>query len=108
HQFARAARAGTELRLARGAYLPTAQWQRLNKREQYLARVRAVAETRRSAMVLSHWSAAALHGLPIRGEWPRAVHATVPPTSGGRSRGGVVKHGVRLSDDDIVIVDGLL
>jgi len=86
----------------------TDYWQRLGKREQYIARIRAVAGTRRSSIVLSHWSAAALHGLPIRGEWPQAVHCTVPPASGGRSRGSVVKHAVRLADDDIVLVDGLL
>src|SRR5690554_1925048 len=107
-QFARAARAGTEFRVARGAYMLTDYWQRLGKREQYIARIRAVAGTRRSSIVLSHWSAAALHGLPIRGEWPQAVHCTVPPASGGRSRGSVVKHAVRLADDDIVLVDGLL
>lgn len=107
-QFARAARAGNEFRLARGAYLPTAYWQRLDKRQQYVTRIRAVAGTRRSAMVLSHWSAAAVHALPIMGEWPRVVHVTIPPTSGGRSRGGVVKHAARLSDDDIVTVDGML
>lgn len=107
-QFARAARAGSEFRVARGAYLPTAYWQRLNDRDQYLARIGAVAETRRAAMVLSHWSAAAVHGLPIMGGWPHEVHATISPTSGGRSRGGVVKHAARLTDDDIVNVDGLL
>lgn len=108
HQLARAVHAGSEHRLARGAYLPTALWQRLDKREQYLARIRAVAGTRRSPIVLSHWSAAALHGLPVMGTWPQAVHAAVPPASGGRSRGAVVKHAVRLSDEDITTVDGLL
>lgn len=108
HQLARAARLGTEHRLTRGAYLSTAEWQQLDKRQQYLARVRAVAQTRRSAVVLSHWSAAAVHGLPIMGEWPHAVHVTIPPASGGRSRDSVVKHGARLPDADVVTVNGLL
>ncbi len=107
-QFARAAQAGTEFRVARGAYMAASHWQRLDERERYVARIRATAETRRSAMVLSHWSAAAVHRLPIMGEWPAAVHVTVPPATGGRSRGNIVKHAVRLSDDDIVTVDGLL
>lgn len=93
--------------MARGAYLPTDSWERFDKRQRYLARVRAIAETRRSPLVLSHWSAAALHALPILGEWPHEVHASVPPASGGRSRNGVVKHAARLRDEDIVTIDGL-
>jgi hypothetical protein len=58
--------------------------------------------------VLSHWSAAALHGLPILGGWPEHVHITVGQPSGGRSRNGVVKHSLRLDEEDVVEIDGLL
>ena len=107
-QHARAACTAAEVRVARGAYLSAASWQRLNARERYLARVRAVAETRRTRPVLSHWSAAAVHGLPIMGGWPQEVHTSAPPASGGRSRNSVVRHAALLSDADIVTVDGML
>jgi hypothetical protein len=107
-QHARDAAAGRETRIARGAYVETPLWTQLGQRERYLLRIRAVAATRRRSMVLSHWSAAAIHGLPIVGAWPTAVHTIVGPVSGGRSRNGVVKHALALDDQDVAEVDGLL
>lgn len=107
-QLARAAQAGRNQRVAFGAYLPTEVWDVLDPRQKYLARVRAVAETRKGRPVLSHWSAAAIHGLPIIGDWPSQVHVTVSPTSGSRSRNGVVKHSLQLGDEDVEERDGLL
>lgn len=106
--LARSARSGESQRLGLGAYLLTNAWESLSPREKYLARVGAVAETRKNRPVLSHWSAAAIYDLPIIGSWPRAIHMTVNPTSGGRSRNGVVKHSLLLGDDDVVELDGLL
>jgi hypothetical protein len=108
HRHARAASNGTERRIARGAYVNSAEWAVLDARERYVLLVRAVSETRRRRLVLSHWSAAAVHGLPHVGPWPEAVHVTIGPTSGGRSHPGVVKHGVRLNNDEIVEIDGML
>ncbi|HEY5319311.1 MAG TPA: hypothetical protein VIJ76_00395 [Galbitalea sp.] len=107
-QHARDAAAGRETRVARGAYIKTPLWAQLGQRGQYLLRIRAVVATRRRSMVLSHWSAAAIHGLPVIGRWPTAVHVIVGPVSGGRSRNGVVKHALTLRDEDVVEVDGLL
>jgi hypothetical protein len=107
-QHARAAAAGRERRIARGAYLPTESWAALDAREQYVALVRAIGNTRAFRPVVSHWSAAALHGLPIVGPWPSVVHTIVGPTAGGRSRGGVVKHSLRLDEADVVELDTLL
>lgn len=107
-QLARAARAGANQRVAVGAYVPAEIWQSLAPRQKYLARVRAIAETRKNRPVLSHWSAAAIHDLPIIGDWPQSVHVTVSPTSGGRSRNGVVKHSVQLGEGDAEERDGLL
>lgn len=107
-QHARAALRGEEQRVSRGAYVTSALWAESDLRARYLLRVRAVGETRQFRPVLSHWSAAAIHGLPIIGDWPEAVHITVGPTSGGRSRGGVVKHSLDLRDDEVVDVDDQL
>jgi hypothetical protein len=99
---------GREVRVARGSYVDTAPWQLLDQRGRYLLRVRAIAETRRHSMVLSHWSAAVLHGLPILGDWPHEVHVTAGPVSGGRSRNGVRKHALLLRDEDVIEIGGLL
>ncbi len=107
-QLARSAERGEHVRLARGAYLPFADWQALDRLERYIARVRAVAATRSFTPVLSHWSAAAIHGLPNIGQWPDEVHVTVGKTPGGRSRNGVVKHSLKLDDEDVVECEGLL
>ncbi|HEX4444344.1 MAG TPA: hypothetical protein VHZ81_12280 [Galbitalea sp.] len=105
---ARRAVAGSETRLARGAYVPTEPWFELNARERYLLTIRATASTRRKGMVVSHWSAAAVHGLPIIGSWPTKVHLSIGHVSGGRSRRDVVKHALVVNDSDIVEIDGML
>jgi len=105
---ARAASRGHETRVAPGAYVEAAAWRALDPREQYLLRVRAVAETRRNRPVLSHWSAAAVHGLPQLGRWPTEVHITIGRTAGGRSHNGVTKHSLPLRNEDVVEIDGML
>lgn len=105
--FARGADAGELTRVARGAYVPAQAHTALSSSERYLLRVRAVAQTRKFRPVLSHWSAAAIHGLPILGQWPAKVHVIVGRTGGGRSRYGVVKHSMALDESDIVEIAGL-
>ncbi len=105
---AKRVRAGSELRVARGAYVETESWRSLDDRDRYLLTIRAIAATRRHEMPLSHWSAAAVHGLPIIGAWPPKAHLTVGKVSGGRSRRGIVKHALSIPDEDLVEVDGLV
>lgn len=107
-QHARSVRRGAEIRVAHGAYVAAGTWQALDPRSRYLVRTRAVAETRLHRPVLSHQSAAALHGLPSLGEWPRGVHITAGRAAGGRSSGDIIRHSAKLTDDDVVEVDGLL
>jgi hypothetical protein len=105
--FARGVLHGDQIRVARGAYVEAATHASLSERGRYLLRVKAVAESRRSHPVVSHWSAAAIHNLPILGRWPSSVHLTIGPTSGGRSRGGIVKHSAPLADADVIEVNGM-
>ncbi|MEO7373723.1 MAG: hypothetical protein ABIW36_07440, partial [Terrimesophilobacter sp.] len=107
-QHARSVNGGTETRVARGVYTSADLWKHLDATERYLAHVRAVAYTRRNRPVLSHWSAAAVHGLPIVGALPREVHTTIGRATGGRSRNGVVAHARLLADGDVVEVAGML
>lgn len=107
-QHARAVANGRERRLSRGVYLDSTSWAALAPREKYLAFIRGVVETRRNRPVLSHWSAVAVHDLPMVGAWPQRVHVTTPAAGGGRSGGVVVRHPGRLRDEDVVEIDGLL
>lgn len=99
---------GTEVRIARGAYVDEPYWAGLGARERYVLAIRAVAETRGTRPVLSHWSAAAIHGLPIIGPWPGRVHLTQDAANGTRSRGMVVRHSLPITGADVVELDGLL
>ena len=107
-RHARRAARGVETRVGSGAYVDTSVWDSLGRREQYLLRIRAIAETRLHRPVISHWSAAAIHALPSLDPWPSSVHFTVGPTAGGRSSGPVTRHSMKLTDADVVEVDGVL
>lgn len=106
-QRARRVRSGADIRIARGAYVESEGWARLSAREQHILLARALSESGRQLPVLSHLTAAAIHGLPVLGQWPREVHAIVGRTPGGRSKSGVVKHAIALDDADVVEFDGL-
>jgi hypothetical protein len=105
---ARAAEGGAETRVAHGVYADAVQWGSLDRRARYIARVEAIARTRLRRPVVSHWSAAALHGLPVVSQKLDAVHITAPRASGGRSYPGVTMHCVPLCDEEVVEVNGLL
>ena len=105
--LARQARTGLSVRVARGGYEEAAVWEQLTPRERHIVRARAMTATGRQLPVLSHFTAAAVHGLPFLGSWPDEIHTIIGKSTGGRSRSGVVKHAIRLDDADVVEVDGL-
>jgi hypothetical protein len=106
--LSRSASKGEARRIARGAYLPEGVWNTITNAERYLSRVAAVALTRRSTAVVSHWSAAAMHGIPHIGEWPSEVHVTVPTGASSGTKNGIVKHSLPLLDDDVQEIAGIL
>ena len=108
HRLARAAAAASAHRIRPGSYVAADRWQTASELERYRMRIVAVARTRRSPPILSHWSAAAVLGLPILGRWPEEVHRLTDRASGGRSRNGVIAHPTRLDRVEVVEVDGLL
>jgi len=107
-RLARAAAAGEQVRIMPGAYVSAADWQHLDARSKYLLRIRAYADAPGRRPVLSHASAAALHGLPIIGDWPQQPHCTAGIRAGGRSSANVVRHSAALHEGDVVEVGGLL
>ncbi len=101
----RAAERGEFTRIRRGVYAITAGWIVLSPRDRHRLRVIAADLGLGAGRVFSHQSAAALHRLPILGDWPERVHETRPRATGGRSTAGVISHdGPR---DPSGLVDGI-
>lgn len=101
----RAARAqGANRFLRRGAYSTAV---RTDPDTEYDLRIHAVVGTRRYGLVLSHYSAARVWGLPLVNLWPWEVHATEPSDTNRRSKNGVVIHRHDLAESDLVERDGL-
>ncbi|MFD4421877.1 type IV toxin-antitoxin system AbiEi family antitoxin domain-containing protein [Agromyces sp. NPDC058484] len=101
---------GTLERVRRGVYrAPSAETAKLSKPQRaalaYRVQVRAAAQTLRSPIFTSY-SAIAIHGLPIIGDWPRQVYMLSPDRHGHR-RGTTIA--VARPDDDAPVesIDGV-
>lgn len=88
---------GEILRIAPGAFVLQAQWNRLTPMAQHAQRVWEAGARARSPLHASHWAAAALHGIDMIGKWPARIDTSVELSSGGRSSGTFRRHGRRLS-----------
>ena len=104
----RAAARGELIRLRRGVYVDMAYWRTLSPDQRYRTVCRGYALARDGSPVLSHHSAAAMHGLPMVGSWPSEIHVVTNRSSGGRSKASVVTHAVGIDSHDVVMVDGVL
>ena len=104
---ARALVAARELvRVRRGIYVRAGRWKSADESERYRLFIRASALTAGRPAVLSHLSAAALHGLPTIGGWPRAVHALHQGSSGGSTARFTTSHR-GVADPNAVLIGGL-
>ncbi|MEC5152114.1 hypothetical protein [Cryobacterium sp. GrIS_2_6] len=71
------------MRIRRGIFVWGTLWRESDPDDRYPWFVRASAASAVGPVVLSHISAAALHGLPYIGLWPREVHSLNPEATGG-------------------------
>ena len=92
HELRREFEHHTVIRLRRGVYTLAAEWDALGADARYLRRIHAHAATAEVPAIYSHFSAAALWGLPIVGAWPAEIHLATTSAAGGRSRHGVIRH----------------
>ncbi|MDY7541646.1 MULTISPECIES: type IV toxin-antitoxin system AbiEi family antitoxin domain-containing protein [unclassified Cryobacterium] len=100
-------RDGTLVRIRRGMFVWGAFWRESDPDNRYRLFVRASAACAIRPLVLSHISAAALHGLPYIGLWPREVHALDPEATGGSHARFLTAHrGASASAPDTVEVAG--
>lgn len=91
----------------RGCYAERVVWESLDEDGRYLLRVRAAHLVMRRGAVVSHGSAAAVLGLPLRPRWRELVHVTRPDVRGSRTENGVKHHLGQWCEPDTVVVDGV-
>jgi hypothetical protein len=103
-ELRRMVRSGALVAVRRGAYV-TAEPDDADAR--YLLAVRATVLALAKGAVVSHVSAAALHGLPLWGLRRTRVHVTYARDNGGRCGTHVHVHTAPLAADEIVVMDGL-
>src|SRR5680860_331843 len=99
-------RRGELVRVRRGIYTLGEAWRTANVDARYRTFVRATAEVAVRPLVFSHLSAAALHGLPIIGPWPKAVHVLSSRASGGSTARYTTSHQATGSGADTVVLAG--
>ncbi|GAA4191758.1 hypothetical protein GCM10022219_11030 [Microbacterium oryzae] len=103
-----ALRRGDLRRVRHGWYVVTDFWDGLHPRQQHLVEIVAAAcEMRGGGVVVSHLSAAVLHGFPLVGARPERVHVTLPGEVGASGTGDVARHRLALDEEDITVVDGI-
>jgi hypothetical protein len=91
----------------RGCYTEREVWEALDPDGRYLLEVRAASLATTSGPVVSHSSAAAALGMPLRPRWRELVHVTRSDVRGSRTENGVKHHLGALTESDLVVVDGL-
>lgn len=99
YELGRLIRRGEWTRLQRGAYL---LGDARTKEEKHFLRVHATMRALRRPAVVSHQSAAVLHGLPLWSMPLDKVHVTRSPRSSTDVRGSLRIHVARLRDEDVV------
>jgi hypothetical protein len=95
---------GAWVAVRRGVYTERAGWDQADDAGKHLLRVVAATMTMSVPHVLSHTSAAVVHGLACRPFWCELVHASHPGVRGGRTEGGVKHHPAHVPEDQIVTI----
>jgi hypothetical protein len=83
---------GFLVRITPGVYAEASEWLLLDDRERFVTRVRGVALSRPMPLLLSHRTAAVLHGLPLVGGLPLRVDSLRTTVNGGRSEATIHAH----------------
>lgn len=100
-------RRGEWVSLRRGAYAERARVEAMSAEQRHLALIHAVARSLRTPAVVSHVSAALLHGLPTWGLDLSEVHISRHNLHASRHEAGVHHHRGDLADGEVASVDGV-
>lgn len=104
-EIAQLARKAELVRVRRGAYVAAPE-QSLDPRVAHLQLLEATVGQSSAESVVSHASAAVLHGLPIGNDQLARVHLTRNRQGNGKVRRYVQVHGMVLASDEVVEVGG--
>ncbi|QLD11170.1 type IV toxin-antitoxin system AbiEi family antitoxin domain-containing protein [Microbacterium oleivorans] len=94
-------------RVRRGWFVLRSEYDRLFAEDRHLLHVLAVSRDVRGGGVVSHESAAVLHGLDLYRRHPRRVHLTTSTAARISSNSDVFRHCTDLDEDDITHVRGI-
>ncbi|MDP3968131.1 MAG: type IV toxin-antitoxin system AbiEi family antitoxin domain-containing protein [Nocardioides sp.] len=106
--LARATRSGDIIRVRHGAYSDGPWWAQATSDEQHRETALCLVRSYSSPVLLSHTSAAVMHGLPTWGQDLSDMHLTHLTPASGRTHAGVVHHRGVCRVGDITRVDGVL
>lgn len=95
------------IRLRRGAYVPTAVYDDADIMGRHLLLIRAVRLSLRERVVVSHLSAAVLHGLALWDVDLSRVHVTRRDAGGPRDQAGVEHHVGEVDPAEVVTRQGV-
>lgn len=100
--------AGRWMRIQPGVYVDRVEFDAMRPAHRHrVAVVAAVQRSRGRVGVVSHLSAAVLHGLPQYRFRPRPVSVTIPDATHPPSRAGLRRHADELEETDVVEIDGI-
>lgn len=85
-------------RIARGVYADHREWRALTPLARFAQLVWECGARMSPGQLVSHFSAAALHGIDILGSWPRTFDVSIASTSGGRSSATIRRHARDLAE----------
>lgn len=100
-------RTGALVRLRRGAYVSGSAPAPGSDRAQHRQLIESTIGQSQEGTIVSHMSAAALHGLPIWRDQLDRVSVIRDRDGGGRARRYVRVRGMPLAPEDVVVVDGI-
>lgn len=104
----RAVAGGDMHRVRRNHYFDGQEWAQLWRESRHAAEVlSAIAEMRGGAGVVSHASAAVIHGLPLFQHRQDAVEVTIAAALASATAGGVRRHRDRIAREDIALVQNV-
>jgi hypothetical protein len=102
----RARRVRQIVRVRHGAYCLYDVWAARGPEERHLVLSRLTYEFARTSVVISHVSAALIHGVPVWDLPLDEVHVTREDRKAGRREAGVAQHRGLLPTSDVMVIDG--
>ena len=105
-ELARRTRSGEIQHVRRGVY-DCAEATVLDAAFEHVRLARATVRIAAPTAVVSHLSAAVLHGLPVLTTSLARVQLTRADISGGKNRGGIHLYATPLASDEVAVVDGI-